>query len=141
MNGKANGKTETGSSKTIDPIYGPVQIFFASQTGNAQNLAKTLGQEAIQQGFVPEVIDLGTNPIEELKKSKLAIFTVSTYGEGEPPESCRPFDEWMVAGERAADELSGLKFTVFALGNKQYQFYCEQGRKTDRHLERMGGQR
>ena len=57
------------------------------------------------------------------------IFLMATYGEGEPTDNAASFAKWMKEEtdtfKQNADHapLAGLRFTVFGLGNKQYEHY------------------
>jgi NADPH-ferrihemoprotein reductase len=118
-----------------------VHIFFGSQTGTAANFAKTLGQEAEKAGFDPKVGDLVDWTPESFKKVKVAIFTMATHGEGEPTDNAKKFYEYLTDTEKGNTEFPNLRFSVFGLGNKQYQFYNAMGKRTDQNLERLGAQR
>ena len=64
---------------------------------------------------------------------------ISTYGDGEPPDDAAPFWEAVVQGNGL--DLSGVKFSVLALGNTTYDHFCKCGRDFDAALERHGGTR
>ena len=66
---------------------------------------------------------------------------MATHGEGEPTDNAKTFDQWLVDTERNGDELKGLRFTVFGLGDKQYQFYNAEGKRVNEYLEKLGGER
>lgn len=66
---------------------------------------------------------------------------MATHGEGDPTENAKVFNEYIISTERGTEEFKGVKFAVFALGNKQYQFYCAMGKRTDEHMERLGATR
>lgn len=66
---------------------------------------------------------------------------MATHGEGEPTDNAKKFYEWIIDTERSGSELPNLKFSVFGLGNKQYQFYNAMGKRTDENLARLGAQR
>jgi len=122
--------------------YGPIHIFFGSQTGTASNFAKILGEEAEKEGFEPKVVDLiDFDPQSFVEKTRLCVFLMATHGEGDPTDNAKKFAEWIGNEEMDKNILKNLKFTVFGLGNKQYQFYNAQGKRTNQHLERLGGER
>jgi NADPH-ferrihemoprotein reductase len=121
--------------------YGPVNIYFGSQTGASHNFAKALAEEAKKAGFEPTIIDLADFHPESFKDVKFALFTVSTQGEGEPPENAKKFYQYLISSERTATDMKGLKYSVFGLGNKQYQYYNAMGKRFNQEIERCGGER
>jgi len=138
---KAKETKAAAPAEVIVPRYGPLHIFFGSQTGAAQNYSKILSEEAAKAGFEPQVVDLMGFTPELFKDVKIAIFALATHGEGEPTDNAKDFDEYIISKDRTGNEFKGLKYTVFALGNKQYQFYCATGRRADEHLARLGAER
>jgi NADPH-ferrihemoprotein reductase len=121
--------------------YGPVNIYFGSQTGAANNFANALAEEAKKAGFEPKVIDLADFHPDIFKGVKFALFTVSTHGEGEPPENAKKFNQFLLSPERVGNEFKGLNYSVFGLGNKQYQYFCAMGKRFNTHIEKHGGTR
>ena len=71
----------------------------------------------------------------------LAIFCMATHGEGEPTDNAKEFYGWLSDPERLKESLKSMKFTVFGLGNKQYQFFNAMGKKTNALLEDLGAER
>ncbi len=77
------------------------------------------------------MVDLEEFEPEILAAESLCIFVVATYGEGDPTDSAVEFTKWMNKGAGGDVEdtfLSALSYTVFGLGNKQYEFYNKMGR-------------
>jgi len=100
-----------------------------------------LSEEAANAGFEPQIVDLVDFHPEFFKDVKIGVFAVATQGEGDPTENAKVFSDYIYSSERTGTEFKDIKFTVFALGNKQYQFYCGQGKKVNEHLEKLGGVR
>jgi len=48
---------------------------------------------------------------------------------------------WQFASSDAAARLDGVHFSVCALGDTSYEFYCESGKDWDRRLEQLGATR
>ena len=46
---------------------------------------------------------------------------MATHGEGDPTDNAVEFYKWLKSDERDSAELHSLKFTVFGLGNTQYE--------------------
>ena len=57
------------------------------------------------------------------------VFMVATYGEGDPTDNAVGFHAWLTEkeGELEPGLLEGVKFTVFGLGNTQYEHYNSMG--------------
>eukprot|EP01017_Pseudomicrothorax_dubius_P010973 TRINITY_DN1400_c0_g1_i1.p1 TRINITY_DN1400_c0_g1~~TRINITY_DN1400_c0_g1_i1.p1 ORF type:complete len:650 (+),score=177.55 TRINITY_DN1400_c0_g1_i1:16-1965(+) len=122
--------------------YGEIYLCFGSQTGTASNFCKTLASEARNEGFEPIVFDLADFKAEDwLHASRLAIFCMATHGEGEPTDNAVRFFRWLNASDTPTDALKRLRFAVFGLGNRQYQYFNAMGRKTNQIFENLGGER
>jgi hypothetical protein len=63
---------------------GKMCIYFGSQTGTAEGFARIVLSEGQKHGFDAKVHDLEDFEPEQLQSSRLAVFLVATYGEGDP---------------------------------------------------------
>ena len=81
---------------------------------------------------------LGRLPLQQLVDAGRVLFVVSTFGEGEAPDSARGFARRLRAGDPS---LSGLRYGVLALGDREYEdSYCGFGRELDHRLQHAGAQ-
>lgn len=64
---------------------------------------------------------------------------VSTHGEGEPPDNAISFYEFLHS--KRAPKLDHLAYSVLALGDTSYEFFCQTGKDFDKRLEELGGKR
>lgn len=55
--------------------------------------------------------------------------------------NARRFDRWLKTGDKAADLLKEMKYSVFGLGESEYQRYNEFSKFVDKQLERLGANR
>ncbi|KAG9405984.1 hypothetical protein AC1031_003906 [Aphanomyces cochlioides] len=138
-----NGNAKTAGVKKS--VAGPhVSIFYGSQTGTAESFAKVLVSLATEQGyFSASAIDLDDFDPNTLKTLPYVIFVVATYGEGDPTDNALDFMKFLndADGKLTSTEFSQVKFTVFGLGNKQYEQYNAMGRKVNALMEKYGAQR
>jgi len=135
--GKGTKKSGADGDK---PAEGPeVRVFFGSQTGTAEEFAKTLAKDARSQGINAIAVDLERFDPASFTKNSFAIFLVATYGEGDPTDNAKGFHDWLARA--AADALAGCSFAVFGLGNTQYEHYNSEGKFVDNMCEKCGGSR
>ncbi|WP_039790103.1 assimilatory sulfite reductase (NADPH) flavoprotein subunit [Paenibacillus riograndensis] len=116
-----------------------VTVLFGSQTGNCQRLASSLSGKLKEQGFEITVSAMNSFKPNTLKKVENLLILVSTHGEGEPPDNARSFHEFL--NSKRAPRLEHLRFSVLALGDTSYEFFCQTGKDFDQRLEELGGQR
>ena len=156
----ASAPVEAASAPVVPPPM--LRVYFGSQTGTATSMARALVKAAVTQHRMrAEVVDLGkfsqqrergesseeavTNRINNAKKQLLepgvAVFLTATYGEGDPSDNAVDFVKWISSGEHPTDLLSELRFTVFGLGNKTYEYYNRTGKVVNARLESLGAQR
>ncbi|XP_060572086.1 NADPH--cytochrome P450 reductase-like [Ruditapes philippinarum] len=120
-----------------------VVVFYGSQTGTAEEFAGRLAKDCAGYGMKGMVADPEECEMEDLARlteleNGMAIFCMATYGEGDPTDNAQEFYEWLQTGDV---ELTGVKFAVFALGNKTYEHYNAMGKYVDKRIEELGGER
>lgn len=136
----ARHKLEDEMKRKAESMDHEMVILYATQTGTAQTFCKTLYKEAERYGVKAALFDVENFPQEQLEKEKIVCFVVATYGEGEPPDSAKPFHDWFT-DEYSAPQLTSTKFAVFGLGDKQYTHFCEMGIQYDKRMEALGATR
>jgi sulfite reductase (NADPH) flavoprotein alpha-component len=117
----------------------PLTILFGSQTGTAEGLAKQAAKEAGKRGFAASVLDMAQTDAAKLAAEKNVLVIVSTYGEGEPPDSAKPLHTAL--GQAGAPSLASIRFSVCALGDTNYTQFCQCGKDFDVHFEKLGATR
>src|SRR5690606_32163355 len=114
-------------------------ILYASETGNAAELARRIEARAQGLGLKASASDLAAYKTRGLKDEKLILLVSSTHGEGDAPEPAAGFFEFI--NGRKAPKLDGVRFAVLGLGDSTYEFFCEAAKVLDRRFEELGATR
>ncbi len=108
-------------------------IAYASQTGTAELIAQQTAQQFEQAGMSVILSPLNQVDVATLNNLAGALFIVSTYGEGEPPDNGNRFLH------RLPDtDLTHLRYAMLALGDSDYVHFCGFGHALHRHLHQCG---
>ena len=104
-----------------------ILILFATMTGNAEYVAKAIGESARQRGYEPTLVNVCDFGFDLLAREARVLLVASTYGEGDPPPDAEDFQSWL---ERQQPPLlAGQRFAVYALGDTSYDQYCGFGKR------------
>ncbi|HSX86244.1 MAG TPA: flavodoxin family protein, partial [Cellvibrio sp.] len=110
--------TQNDKSAAQDAIL----VAYASQTGNAEKLAQKSVQQLEQAGLSCKLLSLHKVDESLLAQTARALFVVSTYGEGEPPDTGAAFLRRYLKKNDAA--LAHLQFGILTLGDRDYGHFC-----------------
>ncbi len=116
----------------------PVLVLHASQSGTAERLARRTAGWLQQAGLAPRVLALDAAGGRALDQHDgRALFVVSSYGDGGPPDSALGFVRRYMRNAEPPD-LSHLGCAVLALGNRRYDVFCGFGHALSRWLTACG---
>ncbi|PLY39520.1 oxidoreductase [Janthinobacterium sp. ROICE36] len=113
-------------------------VAYASQTGNAEELATQTAHSLQLAGIPVRLCALAEVTAVDLQQAERALFLVSTYGEGDAPDNAAAFMGRLMTGELA---LAQLHYAVLALGDRSYGHFCGFGRALDAWLAAQGASR
>ncbi|MBE3023192.1 sulfite reductase subunit alpha [Janthinobacterium sp. GW458P] len=113
-------------------------VAYASQTGNAEELATQTARSLQLAGIPVRLCALAELTAIDLQQAERALFLVSTYGEGDAPDNAAAFMGHLMTGELA---LPQLHYCVLALGDRSYGQFCGFGRALDAWLATQGASR
>ena len=113
-----------------------ITILYGSQTGNGQGIAEQAAAKLKEQSFDVTIQSMNDFKPNNLKKIENLLLVVSTHGEGDPPDTALPFFEFL-HGKRAP-KLDHLHYSVLALGDSSYEFFCKTGADFDQKLSDLG---
>lgn len=112
-------------------------VVYASQTGSAEFLAERTAATLATSGLHAHAIDIRAFDGATLAGVTRVLFIVSTYGEGDAPDSAARFAQNVLS---TTPDLSHLHYGVLALGDSSYSNYCGFGRGLDAWLQAQGAQ-
>jgi cytochrome P450/NADPH-cytochrome P450 reductase len=140
------GKSSVGSIKLPKATF-----LYGTQTGAAQDYANQLASQAKRFGFKDitfcamdhwEVIASGQYEKSKDNANELVVICTATYN-GQPPDSAENFNKFLDSKclDGKAGILSGIKYAVFGLGNKNWRTYQDFPRKVDSLFDKLGADR
>ena len=103
-----------------------------------------LDEEATALGIEDcKVIDFNSFKEEEFGKQALVLMCVATHYEGDPCDNTRNFFKYLkkILKNKTEKPFTGMKFSVFGLGDTSYEQYNEMGRVFDESFEKLGATR
>lgn len=147
-----------------------IGIFYGSQTGSTATLAKMLSKRFSTLRLKHQLKDLFETKPSDFKEAGLIIILISTYYEGQAPDSTAPFYNWLkltrnkAIGKKNTDQkntpmkqtnitndfefddshlgiFENKFFSVFGLGDINYTNFNSIGLKVDKYLGELGGRR
>jgi sulfite reductase (NADPH) flavoprotein alpha-component len=136
-------KSESGQGAQISPapVSAPVAaktltILYASQTGNAKGVASKLAESAKAAGISVVLKNTADYKVKSIKNETHLLIVASTNGEGEAPDDAIEFHEFLLG--KKAPKLPNLSYSVLALGDSSYEFFCQTGKDFDERLKALG---
>jgi sulfite reductase (NADPH) flavoprotein alpha-component len=111
-------------------------IGFASQSGFAEQLAWQTAGQLQAAGMPVKVQALADVSEQDLRESDKALFVVSTFGDGEAPDSAKGFERKVLG---RAPGLERLNYAILGLGDRQYQHFCGFAKRLHSWLGAQGG--
>lgn len=110
-------------------------VVHATQTGSAEYLAERTAETMRTGGLSARAACMSELDAGALGSATRVLFIVSTYGEGDAPDSGARFAAQTMG---TTPNLSHLHYAVLALGDSTYANYCGFGRALDGWLAAHG---
>lgn len=92
-----------------------IVIFWGSQSGTAEGLAHRLARDCRSRfgldALLADLSDYDPESFANLPSANLAIFIVSTYGEGDPSDNATAFLSWLETNKTV--QFQSLRYVAF----------------------------
>ena len=134
-----NPNTAVTPAVVSSAVASTLTILYGSQTGNAKGVAKSLAALAAAEGLSVELKSMGEIKPKAIKNITHLLIVASTNGEGEAPDDAIALHEFLAS--KKAPKLDHLQYSVLALGDTSYEFFCQTGKDFDLNLEKLGAKR
>jgi sulfite reductase (NADPH) flavoprotein alpha-component len=134
-----NPNTAVAPAVVSSAVASTLTILYGSQTGNAKGVAKSLAALAAAEGLSVELKSMGEIKPKAIKNITHLLIVASTNGEGEAPDDAIALHEFLAS--KKAPKLDHLQYSVLALGDTSYEFFCQTGKDFDLNLEKLGAKR
>lgn len=140
LEGKLSGlPTNSSTISVVDElpsIQTNLTILYGTETGNAKMLADKLAEKAVFKNITANVFSMYDYNYKKLAEEENLAIIVSTHGEGDPPDMADDFYKYLT-GKRAP-KLETLNYSVLALGDKSYKYFCKTGEDIDTACKDLG---
>ena len=113
-------------------------VLYGTESGNAEELADRAVKAAKKKGFKAVMKNMADLTPKDLEKEERLLVIVSTWGDGEAPETAVSFHKKFMEEDL---KLDGISYSVCGLGDTSYELFCEIGKQFDSRLEKLGGKR
>ena len=120
----------------VPAAAGKLTVLYGTESGNSEELAARTVKEAKTRGFQAVMKNMSDVSPSDLARLQNLLVIVSTWGDGEPPETATTFYKEFMASDVS---LSTVGFAVCALGDTAYEKFCQTGKDIDAQLGKLGG--
>lgn len=120
-----------------DAMPGPL-VLWASQTGNAEDIAIRLTKELDAEGIAATLMRMADCAAADLVDADVVLVT-STFGDGGPPDSGTQF--WHRLRAPDMPTLPGTRFAVLGIGDRSFSQFCAHAKSLDKRFASLGASR
>ncbi|KAL0930407.1 bifunctional P-450/NADPH-P450 reductase [Colletotrichum truncatum] len=116
-----------------------LSIYYGSNSGTCEALARRLATDAAYHGFEAEIVDILDAAAENLPKNRPVVIITASY-EGQPPGNATRFVAWLKSLK--GKELENVPYAVFGCGHHDWvQTFHKVPKLIDDTMEKRGATR
>jgi len=115
----------------------PLLIVSGTVTGTAASVSRYI-KKCLTDNFAVEITENPTIDLVTRFRDHKIVFCFSNTGEGELPETLRPFHGELIKSKAGLD---GINYWLINLGDRQFTTFGQSGRTLDAALQRCGAKR
>lgn len=109
-----------------------VKVLYASETGNAARVARDFADACVHSSVANAMDDAEVDDID----GTTTMFFIATCGQGAMPQNGKNFYRALCTRKEPFKE--GTKFSVMALGDSSYFFFCEAAKLVEKRMLELG---
>lgn len=118
-NSVANLAVSGGSNNKNAGKGKPLSIYYGSNSGTCESLARRLATDAPTHGFQATTVDSLDAAHQNLPTDQPVVIITASY-EGEPPDNAALFCNWVQALKAPSQELDKVSYAVFGCGHHDW---------------------
>lgn len=134
----SSGALATPAIPAVPVSAGRLTVLYGTESGNSETLADRAVKEAKKRGFQATMKNMADATPADIAKWSNLLVIVSTWGDGEPPETATSFYKEFMSTDGA---LAAVRYSVCALGDTSYEKFCQTGKDIDARLATLGAVR
>ena len=128
----------SGAAVSAPVPVGKLTVLYGTESGNSEELADRTVKAAKKRGLSAVMKNMAEISPADLAKSSNLLVIVSTWGDGDAPETAVAFHKEFMNSQFS---LADVRYSVCSLGDTAYEKFCQIGKDFDSKLESLGASR